>query len=134
MHDDSTLFITALLFFVAFSYLGYWLSARQPKLGKWLLTAIAVLGTVCSALAYWVTQGPSSTAQNVLVDPSQPLWFGLLALVISTTSYFLGRLVKQQSLGAFFVVTGLNLLCAVLYLPLIGLGLFIHTNQTIVRF
>lgn len=95
---------------------------------------MAVLGTACSGLAYWATQYPSPLAREVLVEPSRSLWFVLLALLISTTSYFLGRLVKQQSLGAFFVVTGLNLLCAMLYLPLIGLGLFIHANQPIVRF
>ena len=130
-------FFVAFLIFAACSYLGCWLSAHKPGLGKWLLAAVALLGAICSGFAYVSTlyPGPGSRyldgsretfIRDWITAPTQYLWLPLLALTITTVAYFLKRQFTEKSPGICLAVTLLNLICAVLYLPVIFFGLTLH--------
>lgn len=129
--------VIAFLIFAAFSYLGCWLSALQSWISKWLLAATAGLGAICSGFAYVSTLYPGPDSRYLagsreafirewIMAPTQSLWFLLLALTITTVACFLRRLFAEESPGICLVVTLLNLICAVLYLPVIFFGFAMH--------
>lgn len=130
-------FCAAFLIFAAFSYLGCWLSAQHPKLGRCLLSAVVALGAICGGFAYLSTLYPGPDSRYLdgnhealirawITAPTQYLWLLLLALAITTVAYFLERLLTEKSAGNCLAVTLLNLICAVLYLPVIFFGFAMH--------